>query len=100
MAVEELSVFCHWEEDGTPVECFLDIAPLKKADAESIILHLSSVSRQNLQVGNIIRMAFDGATTFSGVESGWCSSKTKETCSTCSVCPLSLPALSLRASCQ
>ena len=22
MAVEELSVFCHWEEDGTPVECF------------------------------------------------------------------------------
>ena len=34
-AVEELPVFCHWEEDGTPVECFLDIAPLKKADTES-----------------------------------------------------------------
>ncbi len=40
MAVEELSVFCCWEEDGTPVECFLDIVPLKKADAESIYLAL------------------------------------------------------------
>ena len=25
MAVEELSVFCHWEEDATLVECFLDL---------------------------------------------------------------------------
>ena len=39
-AVEELSVFCCWEEDGTLVECFLDIVPLKKADAESIYLAL------------------------------------------------------------
>ena len=22
---EELSVFCCWEEDGTPVKCFLDM---------------------------------------------------------------------------
>lgn len=34
--IEELSVFCHWEEGGIPIECFLDILPLKKADAESI----------------------------------------------------------------
>ena len=34
--VEELSVFCRWEEDGVPVECFLEIIPLKKADAETI----------------------------------------------------------------
>ena len=34
--IEELSVFCRWEEHGTPTECFLDILPLKKADAESI----------------------------------------------------------------
>ena len=40
MTVEELSVFCRWEEDGTPVECFLDIVPLKKADAESKYLAL------------------------------------------------------------
>ena len=26
-AVDELSVFCHWEEDGTPVKCILDIVP-------------------------------------------------------------------------
>ena len=39
-SVEELSVFCHREEDGTPVECFLDIVPLKKADAKSIYLAL------------------------------------------------------------
>ena len=26
-AVEELSVLCRWEEDATPVECFLDIVP-------------------------------------------------------------------------
>ena len=30
MAVEELSIFCHWEEDGTPVEYLLDIVPGKK----------------------------------------------------------------------
>ena len=39
-AVEKLSVFCRWEEDGTPVKCFLDIVPLKKAYAESIYLAL------------------------------------------------------------
>ena len=32
--VKELSVFCRWEEDGTLVEWFLDIVPLKKADAK------------------------------------------------------------------
>ena len=37
-AVEELSVFCRWEEDGIPIECFLDIVPLKKADTGSIYL--------------------------------------------------------------
>ena len=38
--VEELSVFCRSEEDGSPVKCFWDIVPLKKADAESIYLDL------------------------------------------------------------
>ena len=46
MAVEELSVFCHWDEDGIPVECFLDIVPLKKVDAESIYLALVKCIRQ------------------------------------------------------
>ena len=34
--VEELSVFCRWEEKGTPTECFLEVLPLKKADSETI----------------------------------------------------------------
>ena len=25
--IEELSVFCRWEESGVPVECFLEIIP-------------------------------------------------------------------------
>ena len=29
-AVEESSVYCRWEEDSTPVECFLDIVPLRE----------------------------------------------------------------------
>ena len=64
--VEELSVFCRWEEDGTPVECFLDIVPLKKADAESIYLTLGESQTKSLQVGNIVGMGFDGAAIFSG----------------------------------
>ena len=88
MAVEELSVFCRWEEDGTPVEYFLDIVPLKKAYVERIYLVLvKCIKDENLQVGNIVGMGFDGAASFSGKETGWCSSKTKETCSTCSICP-------------
>ena len=65
--MEELSVFCHWEEDGTPVECFWDIVPLKKADAESIYLALvKCIKDKNLQVGNIVGMGFYGAAIFSG----------------------------------
>ena len=65
--VEELSVFYHWGEDGTPVECFLDNMPLKKANAESIYLVLvKCIKDKYLQVGNIVGMGFDGAATFSG----------------------------------
>ena len=60
-AVEELSVFCHWEEDGTPVECFLDIVSLK-ADAESTYLALvKCIKDKKSSVGNIVGMCFDGA---------------------------------------
>ena len=79
MAVEELSVLCRWTEDGSPIECFLDIVPLKKADAENIYLALvKCIKDKHLQVGNIVGMSFDGAATFSGKD--WCSSKTKEAC--------------------
>ena len=33
--VEELSLFCRWVENGSPVEQFMGILPLKKANAES-----------------------------------------------------------------
>ena len=70
-AVEELSVFCCWEEDGTPIECFLEIVPSKKADAESIYLALvKCIKDKYLQVGNIVGMGFDGAATFSGKKTG------------------------------
>ena len=69
--MEELSVFCHWEEDGTPVECFLDIVPLKKADAKSIYLTLvKCIKDKYLQVGNIVGMDFDGAAIFPGIKTG------------------------------
>ena len=69
--VEELSVFCRWEQDGLPVEHFLEIVHLQKADAESIHLALVECLKQkNLQVGRIVGMGFDGAATFSGKRSG------------------------------
>ena len=64
--VEELSVFCRWEEDGVPVDCFLEIIPLKKADKETIYSTLiECLKRKNLQVGRIVGLGFDGAATFS-----------------------------------
>ena len=69
--VEELSVFCHWEEGGIPNECFLDIGPLKTADAERICSALLTCLRDNnLQVGKIVGIEFDGASTFSGSKTG------------------------------
>ena len=68
--VEELSVFCRWEEGGVPVECFLEIIPLKKADAETIYSTLIECLKKNLQVGRIVGLGFDGAATFSGQRTG------------------------------
>ena len=69
--VEELSIFCRWEENGTPVECFLEVVHLKKADAESIYTAVvKCLKDKNLQVGNIVGMGFDGAATFSGKKTG------------------------------
>ena len=69
--VEELSVFCRWEEDGLPVEHFLEIVHLQQAHAESIHSALiECLKKKNLQVGRIVVMGFDGAATFSGKRSG------------------------------
>ena len=69
--VEELSIFCRWEEDGLPVEHFLEIVHLQKANAESIHSALiECLKKKDLQVGRIVGMGFDGAATFSGKKSG------------------------------
>ena len=69
--VEELSVFCRWEEGGVPVECFLEVIPLKKADAETIYSTLiECLKKKNLQVGRIVGLGFDRAATFSGRRTG------------------------------
>jgi len=66
--IEELSVFCHWKENGVPVESFLEIVPFKKADAEGI--YLAIIKKKTLQISNIVGMGFDGASTFSGKKTG------------------------------
>ena len=69
--VEELSVFCRWEEGSVPVECLIEIIPLKKADAEIIYSTLiECLKMKNLQVGRIVGLGFDGAATFSGRRTG------------------------------
>jgi len=30
--VQKLSIYCRWIENGTPVEHFMEMLPLKKAD--------------------------------------------------------------------
>ena len=32
----ELSIYCYWEENGSPVEHFMEFLPLERCDAESI----------------------------------------------------------------
>ena len=38
---------------------------------------VKSINVKHLLVSNIVGMGFDGAVTFSGKKTGWCSSKTK-----------------------
>ena len=38
--IEELSIYCHWIENGEDSEHFIEIVPLKNADAENIHLQL------------------------------------------------------------
>ena len=69
--IEELSIFCRWVENGTPVECFLEILPLKSADAATIYASIvQCLKERNLQVSKIVGMGFDGAATFSGGKTG------------------------------
>ena len=54
-------------ESGVPEEHFIEILPLKKANAESIYSALVEYCREkNIQLGRLIGMGFVGAATFSG----------------------------------
>ena len=69
--VEELSIYCRWVEDGLPVEHFLDIIPLTKADAKTIYTTLVDVLRaKDIPLSKLVGMGFDGAATFSGKRNG------------------------------
>ena len=69
--IEELMICCHWVESGVPEEHFIEILPLKKANAERIYSALVEYCRErNIQLGRLIGMGFDGAATFSGDKTG------------------------------
>ena len=69
--IEELTICCRWMESGVPEEHFIEILPLKKANAESIYSTLVEYCREkNIQLERFIGMGFDGAATFSGDKTG------------------------------
>ena len=69
--IEELSVVCHWVENGLPVEHFIEIIPLKKADAQTIYAtQVDCLKVKGVQISKLIGMGFDGAATFSGKHKG------------------------------
>ena len=69
--IEELTICCRWVESGLPEEHFIEILPLKKANAGSIYSALVEYCREmNIQLGRLIGKGFDGAATFSGDKTG------------------------------
>ena len=66
--IQELTICCHWVESGVPEEHFIEILPLKKANAESIYSALVEYSRE--MYGKLIGMGFDVTATFSGDKTG------------------------------
>ena len=54
--IEELTICCHWMKSGVPEEHFIEILPLKKANAESIYSASVEYCREkNIQLGRLIR---------------------------------------------
>ena len=58
-------------ESSVPEEHFIQILPLKKANAENIYSALAEHCREkNIQLGRLITMGFDGAANFSADKTG------------------------------
>ena len=69
--IEEMSVFCHWEEGGSPEEHFFEIVHLKQANTESLYsAPVESLKEKQLQVSKIVGMGFDEASAFLGKKTG------------------------------
>ena len=66
--IEEWTICCGWVESGVPDEHFIEILPLKKANAGSIYSALVLQGKEHL-VGKAYRNG-DGAATFSGDKTG------------------------------
>jgi len=53
--IEELPIVCRWVEEGEPVEHFIDILPLKKADANSLYdSNVNSLKKKGVVISNMI----------------------------------------------
>ena len=66
ITVEELSVFCHWVEDGEPLKHFMDIVPLHEATDANIVYSclLSYKIYLDDRIYRYMDMEFDGVATF------------------------------------
>ena len=62
--IEELSVVCCWVENGLPIEHFIKIIAVKKADAQLIYETLVDCLKvKGVQISKLIGIGFDGAAT-------------------------------------
>ena len=92
--IEELTICCHWVESGVLEEHFIEILPLKKANAENIYSALVEHCREkNIQLGRLIGIGFDGAATFSDDKTGV--QRRLKALTSCILCPLLLSCLEL-----
>ena len=58
--IEELSIFCHWVENGSPIEHFMEILSLKKGDAESIYSVLIDWRKtNNVECNKVVQQIVD-----------------------------------------
>jgi len=69
--IEEFSVAIRWVENGLPVEHFIELVRLLKADACTLYETLTDcIKKKGLVIGDMIEIGFDEAATFSGRHNG------------------------------
>ena len=66
MTIEELSVFCRWEEDREPVEFFFFFFYFESRFSINLASFIYWLKQRNTQISKLVGMGFDGAATFSG----------------------------------